>query len=165
MSYGQTDREKKSAAWTVLLSNRQTSHAVDEAQLIAAACEVLRDSTFTSAEISLAVVDDHTIHDLNREYLDHDWPTDVLSFVLSERNGHLEGEVILSADTAATEAAEIGWPVAAEQLLYVIHGMLHLVGYRDKSEEDAAVMRAAEKQYLKRFGFNQPELPPETPEA
>ena len=64
--------------------------------------------------------------------MNHDWPTDVLSFVLDDDDGHLEGEVIISADTAAAAAAEVGWPAAAEQLLYVIHGMLHLVGYRDK---------------------------------
>ncbi len=165
MSYGPSDRGKQLTDWSVSISNRQAAHQIDEAQLIAAAREVLQDSNFSSAEISLAVVDDPTIHDLNRRYLDHDWPTDVLSFALSERNSHLEGEVILSADTAAMEAAEIGWPVAAEQLLYVIHGMLHLVGYRDKSDQEAAAMRAAEKEYLKRFGFTQPELPRETPEA
>ena len=70
--------------------------------------------------------------------LNHDWPTDVLSFVLEDDDGHLEGEVIISADTAAAAAAELGWPPAAEQLLYVIHGMLHLVGYRDKTPDEAA---------------------------
>ncbi len=115
------------------LSNQQSRHPVDEAQLIEAATAVLQDSAFSSAAISLAVVDDATIHELNRRYLDHDWPTDVLSFVLEDDGDHLEGEVILSADTAAAAAAEVGWPAADEQLLYVIHGMLHLVGYDDKS--------------------------------
>jgi probable rRNA maturation factor len=88
--------------------------------------------------------------------LEHDYPTDVLSFVLEEADGHLEGEVIISADTAASNAAEIGWPASAEQLLYAIHGALHLVGYRDKSDEEVSCMRAAEKKYLSQFGLEPP---------
>ena len=49
----------------------------------------------------MAVVDDPTIHDLNRRFLDHDEPTDVLSFMLDDEGGRLEGDVIVSADTAA----------------------------------------------------------------
>ena len=145
-----------SKLFAVSLANQQSTHAVNEQQLVDAAQLVLQESTFTSAAISLAVVDDPTIHELNRRYLNHDWPTDVLSFVLDERDGHLEGEVILSADTAAAEAVEIGWPAAAEQLLYVIHGMLHLVGYRDKTADDALAMRAAEDKCLRHFGIDQP---------
>jgi probable rRNA maturation factor len=103
--------------------------------------------------VSLAVVDDPTIHALNRRYLNHDWPTDVLSFVLTEHDRHLEGEVIISADTAAAAAVEIGWPSAAEQLLYVVHGMLHLIGYRDKQSAEAQRMRAAEAAVLHEFGW------------
>jgi probable rRNA maturation factor len=132
----------------VLLSNGQSQHAVDEDQLVAAARAVLRDSDFSSAMISLAVVDDPTIHDLNRQFLNHDWPTDVLSFALQDDGSHLEGEVIISADTAAAAAAELGCTPAAEQLLYVVHGMLHLVGYRDKTPEDGQQMRIAEARYL-----------------
>jgi probable rRNA maturation factor len=145
-----------SELFAVSLSNQQSQHAVNEQQLVDAARLVLQESAYRSATISLAVVDDPTIHELNRRFLEHDWPTDVLSFVLDERDGHLEGEVILSADTAAAEAVEIGWPAAAEQLLYVIHGTLHLVGYRDKSAEDARAMRAAEVKYLRHFGIDQP---------
>ena len=65
----------------------------------------------------------------------------------------LEGEIILSADTAASAAAEHGTTAAAEQLLYVIHGTLHLVGYGDKSPEEADAMRAAEARYLQQFGM------------
>ena len=109
------------------------------------------------AAISIAVVDDPTIHELNHKYLDHDWPTDVLSFVLQEDERHLEGEIIISADTAEAAAAEFGWPAAAEQLLYVIHGTLHLVGYRDKTPSEIQAMRAAEAKYLRKFGLEPPQ--------
>jgi probable rRNA maturation factor len=142
--------------FAVLLANRQSRHAVNETELIAAAQSVLNESHFSSGNVSVAVVDDETIHELNRHYLNHDWPTDVLSFVLDGEHGHLEGEVIISADTAATSAAEIGWSAAAEQLLYVIHGMLHLVGCRDKTAADKKAMRAAEVRYLRQFGLEEP---------
>lgn len=138
--------------YQIALLNQQSRHPVNEAQLMDAATAVLRDSEFSSAAISLAVVDDDTIHDLNRRHLEHDWPTDVLGFVLEDDGSHLEGEVILSADTAATAANELGNSAAEEQLLYVIHGMLHLVGYDDKSDADAEEMRAAEARYLQQFG-------------
>jgi probable rRNA maturation factor len=140
----------------ISLTNQQFQYPVNEQQLIDAARLVLEESTFISATLSLAVVDDATIHELNRRYLSHDYPTDVLSFALDERDGHLEGEVILSADTAAAQAAEIGWPAAAEQLLYVIHGTLHLVGYRDTTPDEAQRMRAAEANYVRRFGIDIP---------
>jgi probable rRNA maturation factor len=140
----------------VSLINRQSHHAVDESQLVAGVQSILDESEFTSANVSVAVVDDATIHELNRRYLAHDWPTDVLSFVLENGGGHLEGEIILSADTAAKSAAEIGWPAAAEQLLYAIHGALHLVGCCDESAAEKRQMRAAEATYLRQFGFEQP---------
>jgi probable rRNA maturation factor len=142
--------------FAVSLANEQATHAIDAESLVAAATAVLEQSHFDSAQISLAVVDDPTIHELNRRHLNHDWPTDVLSFVLEDRDGHLEGEVIISAETAAAAASEIGWPASTEQLLYVIHGMLHLVGYRDKTELDAQKMRDTERAILARFGFEMP---------
>ncbi len=137
----------------VSVANEQSNHAVDEQQFVDAVTAIVYDSDFAAADISLAVVDDPTMHELNRQYLEHDYPTDVLSFVLSNDDDHLEGEVIISADTAATLAAEHHWPAAAEQLLYVIHGTLHLVGYRDKVPQDITAMRAAERRYLAMFGF------------
>lgn len=138
----------------ILISNGQSAHAIDEQQLVAAARAVLQESDFNSAMISLAIVDDPTIHELNRQFLNHDWPTDVLSFALQDDGSHLEGEVIISADTAAASAAEIGCTPAAEQLLYVIHGVLHLVGFRDKTPADAHQMRLAEAQFLSQFGWD-----------
>ena len=80
----------------ISLANEQSTHAVDDEMLIATARTVLAESKVRFRSLSLAVVDDATIHEFNRRHLNHDWPTDVLSFVLEERDGHLEGEVILA---------------------------------------------------------------------
>jgi probable rRNA maturation factor len=151
--------DERCQAFAIAVANEQSQHAVNERQLADGARAVLEDSRFTTATISLAVVDDTTIHELNRRYLNHDYPTDVLSFVLNDDRTHLEGEIVLSADTAAAEAAEIGWSAANEQLLYAIHGMLHLVGLDDSAAQEAHAMRIAEDEYLGRFGITQPVRP------
>jgi probable rRNA maturation factor len=144
--------DSRTDRFQIALTNEQSRHPVDESQLTDAATAVLQDSDFASANISLAVVDDDTMRELNRRHLDHDYPTDVLSFMLEDDGDHLEGEVILSADTAASVAHELGHSPAHEQLLYVVHGMLHLLGYDDHSEADGEEMRAAEERYLQRVG-------------
>lgn len=148
MPQGSIARDSSVERFELSLVNRQSDHVVDEQRLLEAARRVLTDADFRTATVSLAVVDDATIHALNRRHLDHDWPTDVLSFVLESGDDHLEGEVVLSADTAAASAAEGGWSAAEEQLLYVVHGMLHLVGHDDASPAASRAMREAETRYL-----------------
>jgi probable rRNA maturation factor len=129
----------------------QTDSAVDEARIRAAVRLVLTDSRCESATVSVAIVDDPTIHRLNRQFLEHDFSTDVLSFALEARP-RFEGEIIASIDAARREAANVGWPMEDELLLYAIHGALHLAGYQDQYEVDAAMMRAAERSVLDRLG-------------
>lgn len=133
------------------LSNRQTRHAVDESRLISAARLVLSEAGIRAGEISLAVVDDPEIHAINRRYLQHDYPTDVLSFTLDREDDRLDGEVIVSADTAAVAATKYGWSLNDELLLYIIHGTLHLVGYDDLAPDLQAKMRERERHYLRRY--------------
>jgi probable rRNA maturation factor len=156
MPQGPSTRDNSSERFRVSISNEQSSHPINRRRLMEAVRLVLSGTKLKSATISIAVVDDETIHDLNRRFLAHDYPTDVLSFVLAEKEGHLEGEIVLSADTAAAESLEAGWPAADEQLLYVIHGVLHLVGLRDSSEAEARQMRAAEEFYLRECGVELP---------
>ena len=132
-------------------ANRQSKHPVNESRLLAAARLILQEAGLREASVSLAVVDDPTMHELNRRYLQHDYSTDVLSFVLDSGSGRLDGEVIVSADTAAAASTQYGWTVADELLLYVIHGTLHLVGYDDQTPADQAAMRDRERLYLARF--------------
>jgi probable rRNA maturation factor len=110
---------------------------------------VLEGEGIADAEISLAFVDNPTIHRLNKRYLDHDEPTDVLSFPLSEANAKkLSGELVLGVEVALARSQEMGHDVQAELSLYVIHGLLHLCGYDDHSEKEAAEMRQRERHWL-----------------
>ncbi len=106
----------------------------------------------TSAAVSLTIVNDDEMHALNREHLGHDYPTDVLSFPLSDPGQPLAGEVIASAGTAIENAQEYGNRPEEELLLYVVHGVLHLVGLNDKTSDDAKKMRQAEAYWLAELG-------------
>lgn len=138
----------------VNIADRQTTLVIDRARIKDAVRLVLDDSEFKQASISVAIVDDPTIHELNRRFLNHDYPTDVLSFPLERGRGKLEGEVVASADTALRSASDYGWRPEDELLLYIVHGALHLVGYDDHEPEDRAAMRAAEAEVLARFGLS-----------
>jgi probable rRNA maturation factor len=146
-------RSHRSERIAVGLANRQTQLPLDEDRLRRAVEMVLEETAVPQARISLAVVDDRTIRRLNRRYLGHDCATDVLSFLLEQSEQALEGEVVVSAETAQNTAARFGWSAADELLLYVIHGTLHLIGHDDKTPRERGRMRALEKAYLARFGL------------
>jgi probable rRNA maturation factor len=113
---------------------------------------VLADERIATAEIGVLLTGDAEIHRLNREYLGHDSPTDVISFPLSDdATTKLEGELVVSLETAARVAGEHGWSLAAETLLYIVHGMLHLCGYDDLSDEVRPKMRQREREILSRL--------------
>lgn len=102
----------------------------------------------TSAAISLVLCDDKTIHELNIRYLGHDYPTDVLSFPLSEGEP-LVGEIIISVETAERNAKRFRQTLEQELLRLAIHGTLHLLGYDDTTSQQRKRMRQKERKYLK----------------
>jgi probable rRNA maturation factor len=135
------------------ISDQQPHLAVDARQLHDVVLRVLQEEQIDAAQISLVLVDDATIHRLNREFLGHDYPTDVISFALDQSPPGalprcLEGELVVSTETAVRLAATHGWSPQAELLLYVVHGLLHLCGYDDLSDEARPIMRARERQVL-----------------
>jgi probable rRNA maturation factor len=111
---------------------------------------VLAGEGIDVAKITLAFVDDATISGLNKRFLDHDGPTDVITFPYSQGK-RLEGEVVIGVEVAQREAAERGHDVNTELCLYVIHGTLHLCGYDDRTARDTAEMRKKERSYLKQL--------------
>ena len=119
---------------------------------------VMSKSEQARSEVSVAIVDDTTIEKLNREFLEHDFPTDVLSFNLDGDIGTLVGEVVVSVDTAERVAPEHGWSTDEELLLYVAHGALHLIGYEDSTSEQKKEMRRLEREVLAELGVVVPEF-------
>lgn len=133
---------------SIAVANAQRHLKAEPARYRRAIRSVLREAGWRNAVISLALVDDERIHRLNKQFLGHDEPTDVLSFVLSDRPDCLEAEIVVSAQTARRVAARHGWKPEDELLLYIIHGTLHLVGYDDRSTADARAMRRRERYWL-----------------
>lgn len=132
------------------------SRIVDESRLIDAVGRVMQAAGIARGEISLTIVDDARMHQLNREHLQHDYPTDVLSFLLERTDDRLDGEIIVSADYAAAEAERYHWPAEDELLLYAVHGALHLVGCDDTTPAAAAEMRRQERDILATLGLMPP---------
>jgi probable rRNA maturation factor len=116
---------------------------------------VLEQEGVARAKIGLAFIEDARMHELNRRYLAHDYPTDVLTFPMA-RGMTLEGEIVVSTEYASRECLEYGWPPAMETSLYVVHGLLHLCGYDDADDAGADRMEARQKELLDAFAAVRP---------
>ena len=113
---------------------------------------ILSVSGCPDAELSVLIVDDVEIRTINRDYLGRDKSTNVISFSMQEGEGAgiqpgLLGDVVISADTAARDAAEAGLPFMNELYFLLLHGILHLLGYDHErgSEADARLMEEKER--------------------
>ncbi|MGE5541646.1 MAG: rRNA maturation RNase YbeY [Bacillota bacterium] len=115
-------------------------------------------------EVSVLFAGDDYIRDLNRRYLGKDEPTDVLSFSMLETTEdepavvtappvRVLGDVVVSVETAASQASEYGQPLEREVALLVVHGALHLLGYDDCDEAGLERMNAAQQRILAGMGF------------
>jgi probable rRNA maturation factor len=136
----------------ILISDQQGHVELDPQRVGDVVRHVLAEEELGRARLSMTIIDDAGIRGLNRQFLSHDYPTDVLSFPLSEDEDDLVGEVVISAETARRVADEHGTSAEAELLLYVVHGVLHLAGYDDAASADAQRMHEREEAILARFG-------------
>ena len=115
--------------------------------------EALASEERGEAEVSVLIVNDSRIRELNRQYRSLDSPTDVLSFAMGEGdfadlNPQLLGDVVISADAALRQAEKAGHSLAEELGLLAIHGTLHLLGYEDETSSGRARMRRLAQKYL-----------------
>lgn len=126
---------------------------VEPERVEAAVRHALREEGVRAGEISIALVDDATIAQLNHEYLGHDGPTDVISFALHEEGEEMIGDVYVGVDQAGRQAADFGATPAEEVLRLAVHGTLHVLGYDhpEGEERTGSEMFARQEALLKSF--------------
>ena len=94
---------------------------------------------------------DKYLLDINKQFLNHDYYTDIISFDLSESKGHLIGDIYISVDRVKENAKTMNTSQGEELLRVIFHGALHFCGYNDKKPADAKLMRSMEDKWMKLF--------------
>lgn len=130
----------------ILITDKQSRFTIDPDDLRRKAQKILDMMNSAGRELSVLIVDDIEMTELNRNYLGRDRPTNVIAFPMQEGafsqiNPGLLGDVVISSDTAYRESREGGIDFETRFLELLVHGILHLLGYdHEQSEADAAVM-------------------------
>lgn len=151
----------------VFVNDMQDRMPVDESlvDLLERVTETVleQENADPEAEVSIALVSDRYIQELNSHYRHKDCPTDVLSFAMQEEideepsmddvgeEGEMLGDVVISLETAERQAAEFGHSFRREVAFLTVHGVLHLLGYDHETDADREVMRAREEAALERL--------------
>jgi len=102
----------------------------------------------SEVELDLTFINGDKMIEMNTQYKNHHYDTDILTFDLSDEDGHTHGDIYISVTEAKKNAQDYGQALDRELKLYIIHGILHLLGYDDTTEEDKAEMDAAQMAIL-----------------
>ena len=107
---------------------------------------VIEDNNISNSTVNLIYCDDEYIHKINKEYLNHDYPTDIITFTI-EKDPYL-CEIYISVETAQKNANDYNVSLNNELLRLVSHGALHIVGFDDNTEKLRNIMKNKEDYYL-----------------
>ncbi|MDZ7933691.1 MAG: rRNA maturation RNase YbeY [Emticicia sp.] len=109
---------------------------------------VIEAEGFKLGEINYVFCNDEYLHKINLEYLDHDTLTDIITFDNSEDENLIEGDIFVSIERITENAKDFNTTFEQEFKRVVVHGVLHLCGYYDKTDEDEKQMRTKEDHYI-----------------
>jgi rRNA maturation RNase YbeY len=110
---------------------------------------LLNEEGFQAKDISIIFCSDEYLLDLNKQHLNHDYFTDIITFDLTPKNNkETTGELYISIDRVKHNAKDYNTTVVNELHRVIFHGILHLCGYKDKSKNDIKLMREKEAHYL-----------------
>lgn len=133
-------------ARSVTVTNASGARYRGRAEMIASVDACLKSHKVKHAKIDIILLSDRRIRTLNKQYLQHDYATDVITFPLDEQP--LYGEIYVSLETARRQANEYGVTVVNELCRLAVHGALHLLGYDDATLEDRAAMHKLESKFI-----------------
>ncbi len=120
---------------------------IDESQLTNWITKCVEDHEFILGEINYIFSDDEYVLDINKQYLSHDYYTDIITFDYTEDNV-ISGDLFISIDRVKDNAKEFSKPYFEELLRVLIHGILHLVGFDDKDPKNKIKMTEMENKYI-----------------
>ncbi|MEM7085921.1 MAG: rRNA maturation RNase YbeY [Bacteroidota bacterium] len=120
---------------------------VDDAAVIQWLSQLISSEEYTLGDISFVFCNDTFLHGINLEFLNHDTFTDIVSFDYS-LGKELHGEIYISTERVAENASELGVSFLDELHRVIVHGVLHLCGYKDKTNEQKKIMREKEDSAL-----------------
>jgi len=112
---------------------------------------VLEAEGFVLGDINYVFCSDEYLLKINVEYLDHDYLTDIITFDNSEDEELIEGDIFISIDRVVDNAKTFQVSTEHELRRVLVHGVLHLCGYLDKTDEEEKLMREKENHYLQLF--------------
>ena len=112
--------------------------------------DVITSESYVLGEINYIFCDDDYLHKINVEYLDHDTLTDIITFDNSI-GSIIHSDIVISIERILDNAKDFNIPFDEELKRVVIHGILHLCGYKDKSDSEAALMRLKENEKIEMF--------------
>ncbi len=135
--YKETDSEKK-------IHNKEFKNQIN---LLISQTE--KEEKVKFGIINLVFCNDEVIREYNRNYLGHDYETDIITFHDKDINNQAEGELLISIETVKSNSVRFKTDYKSELNRVIIHGILHLCGYLDKTAREKALMRKKENYYLK----------------
>lgn len=155
MKKGDRRRRKDESIW---ITNRQRRVTIDTGFLRESAASILSLAGVPGVALSLLLVNNARMQEINHQYRGENHPTDVLSFLLMDTSlpSPLLGDVVISVEWANREAERRERPVEEEVLFLLIHGVLHLTGYDHSRLSEARVMRKKEREIFKKVWRGRP---------
>lgn len=116
--------------------------------------ELAASSGFRIKELNYIFCSDEYLYRMNVDYLNHDTYTDIITFDNSEKNGELEGDIFISVDRVRENAKTLKVEEGTEFTRVLAHGLLHLMGHKDKTKEEASLMRSKEEEAIELYHLN-----------
>ncbi len=116
--------------------------------------QLAAEAGFRIKELNYVFCSDEYLYQMNVDYLNHDTYTDIITFDNSEKAKELEGDIFISVDRVRENAKSVEVEEELELTRVLAHGLLHLMGYKDKAKEEASLMRSKEEEAIELYRLN-----------
>ncbi|MDP2207328.1 MAG: rRNA maturation RNase YbeY [Bacteroidota bacterium] len=133
----------------ITVFNNYKKQKIDKSEIVSLVKFVLKGEKSLQKNINIVFVDDEYITQLNKQYLNHNWTTDVISFPLND-DDKIEGEIYINIEQTKRQAKEYKVRISEELNRLLVHGTLHLIGYTDTTQRTKKKMSLLEDMYLEK---------------